>query len=62
MMTYKVISNHSPQEFEKLVNDALKNGWEPKGGVSVIAFPHQDTGIVQTIYFQAVTLGRPFGH
>lgn len=62
MMKYKVISNNSPQEFEKLVNDALKDGWEPKGGVAVITVPHQDTGIFQKIYFQAVTMGRPFGH
>nr|WP_294859350.1 DUF1737 domain-containing protein [uncultured Fluviicola sp.] len=62
MTTYKVISNQFPHEFEKLVNDALRHGWEPKGGVSVIAVPHQDTGIIQTIYFQAVTMGKPYGH
>ncbi len=58
-MTYKVIRSQSPDEFEKLVNDALKNGWHLKGGVSVIAVPTGQQGLSQMVYFQAITLGKP---
>ena len=33
-MEYKVVCESSPQKLEKAVNDLIKMGWKPLGGVS----------------------------
>ena len=46
---YKVI-NASYEEFNKQVSDALDEGWQPQGGVSII---REYVTIPTTYYFQA---------
>jgi hypothetical protein len=35
VMEYRVIRAPSQEDFERLVNDALKEGWTLQGGVSI---------------------------
>ena len=54
MKEYKIISSHLPNEFTKLVSDALKEGWQLVGGVSVYVVPTSMEGVYQNIYTQAL--------
>lgn len=43
------VSFGDPDELVKEVNDRMKNGWEPQGGVSVVRDP-----VLGFIAFQAI--------
>lgn len=34
---YKVVSGNPKDDFEKKVNESLKEGWQPLGGVSTVS-------------------------
>jgi hypothetical protein len=34
-MQYKLYKNHNPQAVVQCVNDAMKDGWRPQGGISI---------------------------
>ena len=51
-MQYKIIDAKSPVILVELVNQALRNGWKPQGGVSVTM--SSDQGYVRELYAQAM--------
>lgn len=51
-MQYKIIDAKSPVILVELVNQALRNGWKPQGGVSVTM--SADQGYVRELYAQAM--------
>lgn len=53
MKEYQVISHLTPPEFFKLINQALKEGWQLVGGVSSLLIPKND-GTYQIFYSQAL--------
>jgi hypothetical protein len=53
MKEYKVITHQAPPEIANLVNQALKEGWQLIGGVSITSVP-KEAGIFQIIYSQAL--------
>ena len=52
-MKYTVIFHYNFRDFETGVNDAIKNGWEPQGGVAVFYTPNSIT------YYQAMISNGP---
>lgn len=65
MSTYKLITlvvdtpfgtnrpNHTAEEFMQMVNDAIKSGATPVGGINV-AVLHSESAFPQFVYTQAV--------
>lgn len=47
MTEYKIIQSDDLFSFEKLVEEAMKDGWQPQGGVSVLSS-------FKILYFQAM--------
>ena len=43
---YKLISNSDPVAFTQSVADAVKEGWELQGGVSIAAYKMSDGTVV----------------
>ncbi len=52
-MQYKIIADYRIDVFLKLMNDNLKEGWMPQGGISVVAVLSNSNLPVQQ-YTQAV--------
>ena len=52
-MKYRIISGETPTKIADEVNDALLDGWEPQGGVSVQMIWTGES--FRGFYFQAVT-------
>lgn len=48
-MKYRVISESYPWELEKKVNEFIKEGWEPQGGIAIERY-----GEISAYYFQAM--------
>lgn len=55
MMEYKVI-NATHDEFHKLANELIRQGWLPQGGVAII---REYLSRPTTYYFQAWTRTNP---
>jgi hypothetical protein len=53
MKEYKIIKENSPDEFSKLVTEALNNGWELNGGLSIACYINQEN-LQQIIYSQSL--------
>ncbi len=53
MKEYKVITHHTPPEFALQVSQALKEGWQLIGGVSITAVL-KEAGVYQMVYTQAL--------
>ena len=43
-MEYRVIRTADQDEFERLVNDAIKEGWSLQGGVSIAVVGEHEAG------------------
>jgi hypothetical protein len=41
-MRYKVIETSTPGELVEKVNEDIKAGWEPQGGVNIIRYERED--------------------
>ena len=35
---YKIAASHSPDELANIVNKMISEGWQPLGGVAILAF------------------------
>ncbi|MEN5306128.1 DUF1737 domain-containing protein [Chryseobacterium cucumeris] len=53
MKEYQIITHQAPPEFAKLVNQALKEGWQLIGGISTTAVP-KDENTYQIFFSQAL--------
>lgn len=42
-MEYIIVSEHDAETFIKSVNERLKEGWKPQGGISHIKVVHPDS-------------------
>ena len=52
---YKVIEHHDLEEFQRLINHYLNNGWEPLGGIAMSApfSERQQVQFAQAIVFKS---------
>ena len=54
-MEYRVIQSNSLKTFEENVNNAIKDGWTPQGGVFISTYIDDgNSQITDSIYSQAV--------
>ena len=53
MREYMVIKDSSPEEFSKLVTEALNNGWDLVGGLSTACYINTER-VKQIIYSQSL--------
>lgn len=54
MKEYKLVRASSSTDLEKNVNNALKDGWKPQGGVAITAVPLENKNKSQAILIQAM--------
>lgn len=54
-MEYCILSSEYADELTRLVNDKIRDGWTPQGGVSVHTFHDTGTSIIYFRYHQAMT-------
>jgi hypothetical protein len=64
MKEYKVISYHVRNIFEKSINDAIKEGWQPIGSLSItiekyIGVNPDPNGKETRVYHQAMEILKP---
>jgi hypothetical protein len=53
---YKVVSEKGIADLEKHVKEAIKDGWQPFGGVSSFAVHNQSDGRGVMVYSQAMVI------
>lgn len=51
IVEYLVVSKTSPRELQNAVNEYLREGWQPQGGIAVVADIANKDG---RFYFQAL--------
>jgi len=49
-MEYKIVKEEYDDTFQKEVNNLIKNGWKPQGGVGIFYDLHKD----KIIHYQAM--------
>jgi hypothetical protein len=57
MMEYIVVTSNDKLELEDLVNNLIKEDWQPQGGVSVSLSESDDYKYI--VYAQAMIIARP---
>ena len=57
-MLYKIIQSTDPQEVVDHVNDSIRDGWRPYGGLSIAAWSFGEGQGGSTKYAQAMTFRK----
>ena len=57
-MRYKIVSWHLLEWFEKLIQEAIEDGWIPVGGVSVTTTKSVSSGVSNNFYQAMILPGK----
>jgi len=56
IVEYAIVEKRDSGELQKVVNEAIKEGWQPYGNLVIAVYSHGRSGIVSTdhLYTQAL--------